>query len=72
MNQMKFFLFSLLLISFSFWGCQKDTVCTETIDSNCICIEEYQPVCGCNNKTYGNACKANCANVTIARDGTCL
>ncbi len=39
--------------------------------SDCVCIKSWQPVCGNDGKTYGNACEANCAGVTKIRNGKC-
>lgn len=35
------------------------------------CIALYKPVCGCDNKTYGNECEAWHAGVSVDYDGVC-
>ena len=35
------------------------------------CTKQYQPVCGCNGQTYGNACMASNQGVSIASNGAC-
>ncbi|MCI5149800.1 MAG: Kazal domain-containing protein [Candidatus Electrothrix sp. MAN1_4] len=36
-----------------------------------MCTQQYNPVCGCNGKTYGNACMAAQAGVSVKYSGRC-
>jgi len=36
-----------------------------------ICLDNYNPVCGCDGRTYSNACYANRDGVTVNYQGVC-
>lgn len=46
--------------------------CARIQPAYCGCDEKYEPVCGVDGTTYGNACYAEtCAGVAIAHKGVC-
>ncbi|HKU40769.1 MAG TPA: Kazal-type serine protease inhibitor domain-containing protein, partial [Polyangiales bacterium] len=43
-------------------------VCQETPG---FCTREFNPVCGCDHRSYGNACEAHFSGVAVLREGAC-
>jgi hypothetical protein len=61
------------LLIFQLAGCKtaQTEECKEIVKENCMCTRQYDPVCGCNKKTYGNACEAECHGITNYTKGEC-
>ena len=59
-----------LTVCLTLTACYKED-CKERIKNNCGCTKQYDPVCGCNDKTYGNACMAECSSITEYSKGAC-
>ena len=65
--------------------CEADEFCNFEPDKDCgatdrggsceaipeLCTEDYTPVCGCDERTYSNACKAHAAGVSVKQAGEC-
>ncbi|TAE25142.1 MAG: hypothetical protein EAZ91_19660 [Cytophagales bacterium] len=56
-------------------SCNRETVdkdtCVASPKTNCVCTAQYDPVCGCNKKTYSNACDAACNGIAVVSKGAC-
>tara|TARA_B100002019_G_scaffold185027_1_gene159750 strand:+ start:282 stop:497 length:216 start_codon:yes stop_codon:yes gene_type:complete len=69
---MKYFLLSFLVLINM---CEKDDDQTSCINNpispDAVCVEIYDPVCGCDDVTYSNACYATASGVSTWTDGEC-
>jgi Kazal-type serine protease inhibitor domain len=69
MKKLPFAILFFAAISTTAFQC--DTDCVSEAQADCICTEQYDPVCGCNQQTYGNSCMAECDGITDYTPGKC-
>ena len=67
----KSFYFLFLLMLYACLKAEEDCEAIATQDSSLVCIELYEPVCGCNNITYSNACIAESWGINQFSKGAC-
>jgi len=67
------------------FGCAAGLYCAFALEAHCgaadqagvckpiaeMCTEQYDPVCGCNDKTYPNECHAAREGISIGAKGAC-
>ena len=71
---MKYIFFALILTILTYCNNEQETsncIDIEKIKLDQFCIEIYQPVCGCDLKTYSNTCFAQINGVIEWTSGKC-
>lgn len=67
----------LILIIGAMMGCEQkleeelSNDCVEKPKPEVVCTAQYDPVCGCNGKTYGNDCMAGAMGIRVVYKGEC-
>ena len=63
-----------VVLATGYFSCICDPIdddCIPDPQPDCICTEEYNPVCGCDDQVYSNACEAECNGIFSYTLGPC-
>ncbi|MEX0811897.1 MAG: Kazal-type serine protease inhibitor [Chitinophagales bacterium] len=69
-----FVIYGIALGIFLIAGCGKSKNCIdyENVNVNKVCSTIYDPVCGCDDRTYQNECRAEANGVVLWSKGPCI
>lgn len=61
----------LFLVACSQNEAEAGGTCQAELIPDCNCLQVYEPVCGCDKKTYPNSCFAECSSIMTYTEGEC-